>query len=57
MCVCVCVNVYMCVCMYVLSDIFNKSLFPDILKITEIIPIYKEGNTESVEKYTPIKNN
>ena len=57
MCVYVCVCIYMCVCMYVLSDIFNKSLFPDILKITNIIPIYKEGNTESVEKYTPIKNN
>ena len=32
----------------------NTSVYPDVLKIHKIIPILKEANAMSVDKYRPI---
>ena len=41
-----------------LSDIINKSfelgIFPDLLKLAKVIPIYKKGDKLSVNNYRPI---
>jgi len=41
-----------------LTDIYNASLesgiFPDQLKIAEVIPVHKKGNTRDINNYRPI---
>ena len=41
-----------------LSYIFNKSLsqgiFPDIMKIAEVVPLHKSGNPHMIDNYRPI---
>ena len=42
----------------IISDLFNlcvnKSIFPDCLKMTEIIPIYKKSDINKATNYRPI---
>ena len=42
----------------ILSDIFNlcvqKGVFPDLMKIAQIIPIHKKGDKEDCSNYRPI---
>lgn len=42
----------------ILTPLLNESLkqgiFPDILKIAEIVPVYKDGEKECIENYRPI---
>ena len=47
-----------CVLTSVISDLFNlcvnKGVFSNCLKIAEIIPIYKKGDTNKATNYRPI---
>ena len=47
-----------CVISPILTNLFNQCIcqatYPDILKIAEIIPIYKNGLVESCNNYRPI---
>ena len=44
--------------MPIISDLFNlcvnKGVFPNCLKISEIIPIYKKGDINKATNYRPI---
>ena len=39
---------------YITNRILSSSVFPDRLKYSEIIPVYKNGNTEDLTNYRPI---
>ena len=34
--------------------IFTKGIFPDVLKTTKVIPLYKKGNQNYYKNYRPI---
>ena len=46
------------VLLHPLEIIFNQSLscgvFPDAMKLAEVVPLYKKGNSHFVENYRPI---
>ena len=37
-----------------LFNVFNNGLFPEVLKVCEVIPIYKSGDKTKVNNYRPI---
>ena len=46
------------ICSFALKDCFNscldRTLFPETLKRTTIIPVFKEGDSANVKNYRPI---
>lgn len=45
-------NISPLVCL--INRMFEEAVFPDVLKIAKIIPVFKKGNQEEIENYRPI---
>ena len=39
---------------YLVNFMFSNGIFPDVLKIAKVFPLYKSGSYQSVENYRPI---
>lgn len=39
---------------YLINLMLDRGVFPEILKLAKIVPIYKKGDTEKVENFRPI---
>ena len=39
---------------YLVNFMFSNGIFPDVLKIAKVIPLYKSDSNQSVENYRPI---
>jgi hypothetical protein len=38
---------------FLLNESINEGVFPDLLKVTKIRPVYKRGNKQEISNYKP----
>jgi hypothetical protein len=39
---------------FIFNESINQGVFPDLLKIAKIRPVYKKGNRQKISNYRPI---